>query len=288
MELVETKLRFIFLEIVVKRKSLTLIVLGLILTSCGLLDKFKTPEDQNASSENIPSSGPTAEAASSPNADAEFDVFSNDEVAPVFAEEVAPAVPVTPEVQQEVIPEVKDEPVMAEQTEKKIKLYKVKKGETLMQIAFKLYGDISRWKDLKRMNEEKVSRNTKLTENLTLKYEAPETEFVWNPAGEPYLINQGETLGVISNNVYQTPKKWKSLWENNRPLIKNPNVIYAGFTLYYIKDANLANYVQPKPVEKNLEADSSIEKIEVANELIKADADTSTRDTASDTENTTF
>lgn len=71
---------------------------------------------------------------------------------------------------------------------------------------------------------------------MKLSYEAPAEEFVWNPQGNPYLIRTGDTLGGISKQVYATVKKWKLLWDNNRPLIKDPNKIYAGFTLYYLEN----------------------------------------------------
>jgi LysM repeat protein len=129
--------------------------------------------------------------------------------------------------------------------------YKVQKGETLMQIAFKLYGDIGKWKELKELNQTKFAKNSALRANMELRYKAPEKVFVWNPEGSAHLIKSGETLGTISNSVYQTPKKWKQIWENNKPLIKNPNVIYAGFTLYY-KGDGLANYVQPKNAQKEI------------------------------------
>ena len=71
---------------------------------------------------------------------------------------------------------------------------------------------------------------------MNLKYIAPAEEFVWNPEGLPYLIRTGDTLGIISTSVYQTSRKWKMIWENNRPLIKDPNKIFAGFTLYYLEN----------------------------------------------------
>lgn len=111
--------------------------------------------------------------------------------------------------------------------------YTVKKGETLMQIAFKLYGDTNKWKELKSLNKDQLRHGNQLSANMKLKYTAPEKPFHWEPSGTPYLIKSGDTLGRISNQVYQTPKKWKMIFENNRPLIKNANLIYAGFTLYY-------------------------------------------------------
>ncbi len=114
--------------------------------------------------------------------------------------------------------------------------YKVQKNETLMMIAFKLYGDYGWWKKLAGWNTEKLKGGQIVRTGQTLKYMAPSEEFVWNPQGLPYLIRTGDTLGIISKSVYQTPKKWKLIWENNRPLIKNANLIFAGFTIYYLEN----------------------------------------------------
>jgi len=135
----------------------------------------------------------------------------------------------------------------------KVMSYKVHKGETLMQIAFKIYGDISKWRELKSLNGTRLASNSPLKAGASIKYNAPEKLFVWNPEGTPRMIKTGETLGTISNDVYQTPKKWKSIWENNKPLIKNPNMIYAGFTLYY-KNNGMSNYVQPKASQRKVAA----------------------------------
>jgi nucleoid-associated protein YgaU len=173
----------------------------------------------------------------------------------------APVVAETPQIQEEApvlveesIPEIKSEVTASTFSDSgEVKTYTVKKGETLMQIAFKLYGDISKWKDIMAMNSEKLTNNSSLMANTSLKYRAPETPFVWNPSGTAYMIKNGETLGTISNTVYATPKKWKNIWENNKPLIKNPNVIYAGFTLYY-PGASMANFVQPEEVQTKVPA----------------------------------
>lgn len=114
--------------------------------------------------------------------------------------------------------------------------YTVQKNETLMMISFKLYGDYGWWKKLSGWNSEKLKGSQIVRAGMKLKYMAPSEEFVWNPQGLPYLIRQNDTLGIISKSVYQTPKKWKLIWENNRPLIKNPNLIFAGFTIYYLEN----------------------------------------------------
>lgn len=116
------------------------------------------------------------------------------------------------------------------------KQYTVQKNETLMLIAFKLYGNYERWKELADQNRTALNGTTNIKEGMVLNYIAPAEEFVWNPQGLPYLIRTGDTLGGISKQVYTTVNKWKLIWDNNRPLIKDPNKIYAGFTLYYLEN----------------------------------------------------
>ncbi len=116
------------------------------------------------------------------------------------------------------------------------KQYTVQKNETLMLIAFKLYGNYERWKELADQNRNALNGTTNIKEGMVLNYIAPAEEFVWNPQGLPYLIRTGDTLGGISKQVYTTVNKWKLIWDNNRPLIKDPNKIYAGFTLYYLEN----------------------------------------------------
>ena len=114
--------------------------------------------------------------------------------------------------------------------------YKFQKGDTLMMVAFKIYGDYRKWKEIKSLNKGK-----KIVEGTELKYYVPEQKFGWQPDGTPYLVKTGDTLGLISKDKYGTVSKWKSIYENNRPLIRNPNLIFAGFTIYYKPVRNLAS-----------------------------------------------
>ena len=118
--------------------------------------------------------------------------------------------------------------------------YTVENGETLMWIAFKIYGDYSKWRSIANLNPGKLGPGGSVNPGTILKYYAPSSEFRWKPKGMPYLIRLGDTLGKISGNVYGTRAKWKHIWHNNRPMIKDPNLIFAGFTLYYLSKADLA------------------------------------------------
>lgn len=117
--------------------------------------------------------------------------------------------------------------------------YTVQKSETLMLIAFKLYGDYNLWRNLANKNPD-VMKNGIIPAGAKIKYNLPSQAFDWSPQGNPYLIRTGDTLGGISGSVYGTVKKWKSIWDNNKPLIKDPNRIYAGFTLYWLEQEKVA------------------------------------------------
>ena len=117
--------------------------------------------------------------------------------------------------------------------------YTVQSGDTYMLIAFKLYGDYRKWKSVADMNPGVSSAQLSVGQNI--KYDMPSQPFVWNPQGNPHLIQNGETLGTISNDKYGTAARWKDIYNNNRPLIQDQNMIFAGFTLYWIADRDIAS-----------------------------------------------
>lgn len=118
-------------------------------------------------------------------------------------------------------------------------LYTVEGGDTLMLISFKLYGDYSQWKSIQQLNPE-LSSSASLKAGTKIKVVQPNEEFVWKPEGSPYLIKRNDTLRKISVSLYETERNWDHLYKHNSRLIKNPDIIYAGFTIYYL-DAEQLN-----------------------------------------------
>ena len=116
--------------------------------------------------------------------------------------------------------------------------YTVNQNDTLMKIAFEIYGDYEQWRVIKDSNPEKIGSDNMIKEGMTLTFPEPAEEFVQSKNGDPYLIKRGDTLTSISKNAYGTSRHWKAIWKNNTPLIKDPNLIFAGFTIYMpaIKD----------------------------------------------------
>jgi nucleoid-associated protein YgaU len=60
----------------------------------------------------------------------------------------------------------------------------------------------------------------------------PPTESA-GPATTPhtYVVAAGDNLQKISQRVYGTPDRWQEIFEANRELIKNPNLLFVGLTL---------------------------------------------------------
>lgn len=143
--------------------------------------------------------------------------------------------------EKEFIPEI--EPIVAMDSSapmlSKEEQYQVQKGDTLMMVAFKIYGDYRKWKDLKEWNRDVLK--TKMGIGMTLKYIAPKESFSWQHVGLPYMVKTGDTLQTVSSDKYGTTKKWKAIYDNNRPLIRDPNLIFAGFTLYYVPTRDIAS-----------------------------------------------
>lgn len=208
---------------------------SLLLSSCGFLDKWKTPDTQVESTASR-STTSFDDSFTDDMENLEVESFVDNEAAPTAQSFVAEAQKPTDEIgvieninKATAMPAIHEEE-MSNMMSGETAEYHVKAGETYMQIAFKLYGDVSKWKDIKALNPQ--VKEVHLRAGTKLKYERPAQEFVWLPTGTPYLIKTGDTLGTISNSFYQTTAKWKELWQHNKKLITNPNRIYAGFTMF--------------------------------------------------------
>jgi len=116
--------------------------------------------------------------------------------------------------------------------------YTVKKHDTLMLISQSTYGDYSRWREILENNPVRarhlvIGEVIKLVKPLNQDIES-------GPKGLPYIIQRGDTLASISDDKYGTPKKWVKIYKNNITLIKDPNRIFAGFTIFYEPEPNLS------------------------------------------------
>ncbi|WBA83379.1 LysM peptidoglycan-binding domain-containing protein [Endozoicomonas sp. GU-1] len=110
--------------------------------------------------------------------------------------------------------------------------YTVNQNDTLMKIAFEIYGDYEQWIVIKNANSEKIDPENVIKQGVTLTFPEPTDKFVQSKKGDPYLIKRGDTLASIARNTYGSSRHWKAIWKNNTRLIKDPDKIFAGFTIY--------------------------------------------------------
>ncbi len=123
--------------------------------------------------------------------------------------------------------------ISASNYKEKFKYYVVERSDTLMKLSIEFYGNTSKWRDLYRWNEDHVGDGGNLIRvGQTLRYLAPEDP-PEKPSGKPYLIKDGDTLGKISEKLYGTTDNWRMIWKHNSNIIKDPDLIYAGTTIFY-------------------------------------------------------
>ena len=111
--------------------------------------------------------------------------------------------------------------------------YMIENGDTYMWIAYKLYGDYGRWRELASKNSHLSSKDLKVGD--VINYELPEEEYEWEELGTPYRIVPGDSLTKISLKIYGESTLWTDLWKNNRRMIDSPDRIFSGFTLFYLE-----------------------------------------------------
>jgi phage tail protein X len=110
--------------------------------------------------------------------------------------------------------------------------YTVQRGDTLMLISFKVYGDYSKWKVLLELNKDILQNGSNLEAGIELNYVADKNDFE-TPQGLPYLIKNADTLTKISFKVYGKTRWWDEIYFNNQRMIRDPNKLYSGFVIYY-------------------------------------------------------
>jgi len=116
--------------------------------------------------------------------------------------------------------------------------YTVVAGDTLMYIAYKLYGDYRKWPSLARMNG--LASSSSLQTGSVLKVDSSLVRTLPRLEGRPYIIKVGDSLSKISMQEYGNFNQWKRLWEHNGQMIKDPNIIFAGFQMHLLPDNSLA------------------------------------------------
>lgn len=209
-------------------KLTSLLIIALLLGASACSSKKKQAATEGQGTDQIASFGE----------DADFIIESDSQ--DLLAVESSPeGEAIDPMVQEQFVTPILEEEGSMMASSGEVGNYTVQSGDTFMLIAFKLYGDYRKWKSVADLNPGVSSAQLRVGDSL--KYDVPAEPFVWNPKGNPHLIQSGETLGTISSAKYGTANRWKDIYTNNQPMIKDPNMIFAGFTLYWISDRDIAS-----------------------------------------------
>ena len=114
----------------------------------------------------------------------------------------------------------------AEESAEKTGFYKVVSGDSLWKIAEKKLGDGEKWVELAKINDLKNPGIIFSGQELKL----PEVKQVENKGGE-YVVVKGDYLWKIALNEYGDGFGWTKIWEANRAMIRNPDLIEVGMRL---------------------------------------------------------
>ena len=120
-----------------------------------------------------------------------------------------------------------------------INTYQVKPFDTLMLIAHQVFGDYTRWRELIPLNKNHLNAEYKIIGRPRIRFKG--NPVTWEPPmGQPYFIKPGDSLSKISLKVYGEMSRWREIFENNPRQIRDPNLIFAGFHLYYPAPSNMS------------------------------------------------
>ena len=116
--------------------------------------------------------------------------------------------------------------------------YVVMPGETLGIIAKKILGAKAGWKKLANASDMKNPHRIFPGDVIFYPINAQSKIFASNykkMQSESVKIGRGDSLSSIAQKVYGNKSYWKIIWRLNESKIRNPNHIYAGLTLKYMK-----------------------------------------------------
>lgn len=105
--------------------------------------------------------------------------------------------------------------------------YKVVEGDSLWKIAQKRYNNGYKWVEIARQNnlDENEANYLKVGQKLSL----PDLQSADLPTD--HVVVSGESLSKLALNYYGDMFAWEKIWNANKNLIENPNLINIGMKL---------------------------------------------------------
>jgi len=112
--------------------------------------------------------------------------------------------------------------------------YTVKKGDCLWNIAISEYDDPLYWHKIYKNNKDKIEDYNLIYPGQVLTLPPAEKEVVTKPVkpkkpvsgGKNYTVVKGDCLWNIAQQQYGNPLLWKQIYEQNKDVIENPDLIF--------------------------------------------------------------
>ncbi|MFN3165891.1 MAG: LysM peptidoglycan-binding domain-containing protein [Phycisphaeraceae bacterium] len=134
----------------------------------------------------------------------------------------------------------------------RVRLIKVKEGETLSEIAYEYLGAGNKWPQIMAVNSDVLDKPEQLRAGMTLRIpaeeqarlveeanqalaaggeRAPTREAAPGPRGRTYTVKSGDSLSLIANKQLGSTERYKDIFEANRDKLKSADDIRVGMVL---------------------------------------------------------
>lgn len=123
------------------------------------------------------------------------------------------------------VEKVNDEHLSAPPSEEITEYYTVQPGDTLSEIANRLYGNAGKYPVIFEANREVIKDPNLIYPGQILRIIKPPAV---QATSDNYTVKPGDTLSKIAKEFYGDARKYSIIFEANRDILKNPNIIQPG------------------------------------------------------------
>ena len=160
--------------------------------------------------------------------------------------------------------------------------YTVQPGDTLATIAQHVLGDPSRWREIYELNRQAIPNPNMLGMGQVLALPANASPSVSTPPSSPpadtyvrsgatYTVRAGDSLESIAQRMLGDAGRWHEIYDLNRQIIQNPNLIYSGQVLVLPGNASSSTSQLPAapPSSSNVSAGPQPPVLNLFHQLIQ-------------------
>lgn len=128
-------------------------------------------------------------------------------------------------------PRVPETPPKPPAVVKKPMMHTVVKGDTLWGIARKYYGNGARYKEIFNANKAKIKNPNLIYPGQVFVIPGVDAKETTAPKAKTYKVVKGDYLRKIAKQFYGNEMDWPKIYNANKSIIKNPDLINIGMVL---------------------------------------------------------